>query len=90
MPPEPLHELRPADDDSRLRTPEQLVAREADEVGSGGERLPCGRLARQLDEHARAEIVHERKPVRVRDARELADARELGEADHAKVGLVHA
>src|SRR6185437_7420759 len=34
MTPQALHELRPPDDDPRLGTPEQLVAGEADEVGS--------------------------------------------------------
>ena len=38
MPAEPLDEVGPAGDDARLRTAEQLVAGEADEVGAGRER----------------------------------------------------
>ena len=41
---QPLDELRVAEDDPGLRPAEELVAREADEVGPGRERLPRSRL----------------------------------------------
>ena len=41
---QPLDELRAADDDPGLRAAEELVAREADEVGAGLEALPHRRL----------------------------------------------
>ena len=62
MAPQPLDEVRAADDDARLRPAEQLVAREADEVGAGGEARGGRRLALELDERARAEVVDERQP----------------------------
>ena len=37
---QPLDEVRPSDDDSRLRPSEQLVSREADEVGAGARGSP--------------------------------------------------
>ena len=77
MPPQPLDELGAAGDDPGLRAAEQLVAGEADEVGAGGE-AGCGRrLALDLDERARAEIVDERQPVPPRDR---ARARRAGAA----------
>src|SRR5213075_63501 len=39
VPPQPLDELGAAEHDPGLRAAEQLVAREADEVGAGRERL---------------------------------------------------
>ena len=59
-----LDEVGAADDDPRLRPAEQLVAREADEVGARGERGGGSRLALELDERARAEVVDERQLVR--------------------------
>ena len=70
--------------------PSSLSPGEADEVGARGERLLRRRLARQLDEHARAEVVDERQPVPPRHRRELLEPRQLGEADDAEVRLVHA
>ena len=87
---QPLDEVGAAGDDPRLRSAEKLVAREADEVGAGGERGRGSRLALELDERARAEIVDERKVVPARNRRELLDPRLLGEADDAEVRLVHA
>jgi len=60
---QPLDQLGSADDDPRLRPAEQLVAGEADEVGSRRERLARRRLALERHEHARAEVVHERQSV---------------------------
>ena len=91
MPAQPLDELGAADDDPRLRAAEQLVAREADEVGSRRERLARRRLvARRVDEDARAEVVDQRQPVAPRDRGELLEPRPLREADDAEVRLVHA
>ena len=44
MSPQPLDELGATDDDPGLRAAEELVAREADEVGAGLEALAHGRL----------------------------------------------
>ena len=44
MPAQPLDELAAAGDDPRLRAAQQLVAGEADKVGSGCEALARGRL----------------------------------------------
>src|SRR5262249_33839380 len=52
-----LDEIRATDDDPGLRPTEQLVAGEADEIGSGGERLARGRLVADVDERTRAEVV---------------------------------
>ena len=73
-----------------LRAAEQLVAREADEVGAGREALRADGSSSTCDERARAEVVDERQPVALRDLRELGERRQLGEADDAEVRLVHA
>ena len=85
-----LDEVGPAGDDPGLRAAEQLVAREADEVGARRERRGRGRLALDVDERAGAEVVDERQLVAPRDRRELLDAGLLREADDAEVRLVHA
>ena len=90
MPPQPLDELGPADDDPCLRAAEQLVAGEADEVRAGGQALARRRLALEMDEHAGAEVVHERQPVPSGDRCQLGHRRLLGEADDPEVRLVHA
>ena len=90
MAPQLLDELGPPGDDPRLRPAEQLVAGEADEIGAGGERLLRRGLARELREHAGAEVVDERQPVTPRYRCELVEPRRLGEADEAEVRLVHA
>ena len=59
-----LDEVGPAGDDPRLRPAEQLVAREADEVGAGRERRRDGRLALEVGQRAGAEVVDEREAVR--------------------------
>ena len=71
---QPLDEVGAAGDDARLRPAEQLVAGEADEVGACCERGGRGRLALELDEGARAEVVDERQLVAARDRGELLDA----------------
>ena len=90
MAPQLLDEVGASDDDAGLRPAEQLVAREADEVGAGGERFLRRRLAGKLDERARAQVVDERQPMPARDRGELFELRLLREADDAEVGLVHA
>ena len=73
VPAQALDEVGAAHDDPGLRPAEQLVAREADEVGAGGEALARRRLVLgRVDEHARAEVVHERQSVALRHRRELA------------------
>ena len=72
--PQPLDEVGPAGDDPGLRAAEQLVAGEADEVGARGQRGGGRRLALDLDERARAEVVDERQLVPPRDRRQLLDA----------------
>ena len=71
MPTQPLDEVGPADDDPGLRPAEQLVAREADEIGARGEARRGGRLVAQLVERARAEIVDEREAGPLRDPRQI-------------------
>ena len=87
---QPLDEVGAAGDDPGLRAAEQLVAGEADEVGSRGQRGGRRRLALDLDERARAEVVDERQPVPPRDGRQLLEAGLLREADDAEVRLVDA
>src|SRR4029079_11087305 len=79
--PKLLDERGVADDDARLRSAEQLVAAEADEVGARGERRARRRLVGEVDERAGPEVVEERHA----EARELRERRLLREADHAEV-----
>ena len=99
MPAEPLDEIGASDDDAGLRAAEELVAREADQVGAGRKALPGRRLVGPRPtlqqtvtwlESARAEVVDEREVVARRQGGELAGRRLLGEADHAEVRLVDA
>ena len=90
MPAQPLDELRAADDDARLRPAEQLVAGEADEIGARGEARGCGRLVADVEQRPRAEIVDERQPGLVGDARELVGRDGRGEPDDSVVRLVDA
>ena len=78
------------DDDPRLRAAEQLVAAEADEIGACGERRARGRLVRQIEQRAGAEVVEQRQRARARDAGEIFERRLLGEADDAEVRLMDA
>src|SRR5581483_3688989 len=90
MPAEALDELRAPEHDPGLRAAEQLVPREADEIGPGRERLPRCRLGLDGSERARAEIVDEGQPVAARHRSDLLEPRPLLEADDAEVGLVAA
>ena len=88
---QPLDELGAPDDDPRLRAAEELVAREADEVGARARGSRPGSARRRAGERARAEVVDERHAVlsaRPRPAR--ASRGLLGEADDPEVRLVHA
>src|SRR5215212_6145623 len=88
MPPELLDKVGAADDDSRLRTAEQLVAGERDEISARSQALARRRLVRQLYEDAGAEVVEQRQAVSPCDGRELRDPWLLGEADDPEVRLV--
>ena len=86
---------RAPDDDARLRTAEQLVAAERDEIRTGFHRFRDGLLAgqavaRRIEEGPAAEIVDERDPSLLRDGRERAVFRPRDETDHLEVARVHA
>src|SRR5207245_5801455 len=85
-----LDELGPTDDDACLRPAEQLVAREADEIGPGRERLARSRLVADVHERAGAKVVEERQSMALRDRGELLQPRLLREPYDSEVGLVHA
>ena len=89
MAPKTLDELAAADDDPSLRPAEQLVAREADQVGARRQRVARRGLVLELDQHARAEVVDHRQPMCPADADELCEPGLLGEADDAEVRLVN-
>ena len=74
MAPQPLDQLGAADEDPCLRPAEQLVAREADDVGAGGEALGGRRLVAEREERARAEVVDERQAGGARELRQLRSA----------------
>ena len=83
-----------SDDDSRLWSTEQLVAREHREIHPGSDRRLCARLRRQsetgrIDEESRADVVHQRDTRSPTDRNQLRDRRFLGEAGHPEVGPVH-
>ena len=56
-----LDEIGAPDHDPRLRPAEQLVAREAHEVGAGRQARASRRLVPDVDERAGAEVVDERQ-----------------------------
>ena len=89
MPAEPLDEVGAADDDPGLRPAEELVAREADEVGAVRDARRCRRLVPEVEQRPGAEVVDEREPGARRDPGELPCRDGLGEADDAVVRLVH-
>ena len=64
---ESLDEVGAADDDPGLRAAEELVAREADEVGAFGDARRRRRLVTEVEQRARAEVVDEREPGGRRD-----------------------
>ena len=83
-----LDELLAPDDDPRLRPSQELVAREADEIGTRREAAGDRGLVTKLADGARSEIVDERQPGSLRDLDELAEGRLLGEADDPEVRLM--
>ena len=74
MAPQPLDEIGAADDDARLRAAEELVAREADEVGARAQALRRGRL---VADAARARPSRGRR--RAASSRRACDRGELRE-----------
>ena len=90
MAPQTFDEIGAADDDARLRATEELVAREADEVGTRAKALRRRRLVADAPERAGAEVVDERQAGSLRDRGELAQLGPLCEPEHAEVRLVHA
>ena len=90
MPPQPLDELRPPHDHSRLRPAEQLVPREAHEVGSRLDASPHGRLVGNLGHDARSHVLDDRKAVPPPDSDHLAQPRALREPHDPEVRLVNA
>ena len=75
MPPQPLDELAPADDDTGLRSAEQLVAGERHEVGAGREALGAESARRRPSASApeprsstSGSVVRARRPRRARRA----------------------
>ena len=85
-----LDELGATEHDARLRTAEQLVAAEADEIRSLFERGAGCRLVAEIDQRPGAEVVEQRQLMRVRYVGELAQRRTLGEPDEPEVRLMHA
>ena len=59
---EPLDEVASTHDDPRLRAAEQLVAREAHEVGAVANAAGGGRLVPHVPEGPRSEVVDEHEP----------------------------
>src|SRR5207253_6367477 len=85
-----LDELAATYDDPGLRTAQQLVAGEAHEICACSKRLASRWLVADVDERAGTEVVDQRQSMAQRHRGELLQARLLGEADDAEVGLVHA
>ena len=93
MPAHRLDRLGLADGDAGLRTAQQLVAAEGDDVGAGGHALARRRLLAeqlQVGERAAAEIVDEHALVGRGEPGELGERRLRGEAHDAVVAGVHA
>ena len=87
--------LRPADRDARLRTAEQLVAREQRHVRAGGNRLLHHRLRRhavspRVEQRSAAEIVDEQQPAFACQGAERRERGCLGETDDAEIRGVDA
>src|SRR5262252_2117788 len=85
-----LDELGVAEHDAGLRAAEELVAREADEVGAGGQRLASSRLGFHRRDRPGAQVVDQREPVPLSNRGDLLEPRPLFEADDAEVRLMHA
>ena len=61
VPPQPLDQVGAPDDDPGLRAAEELVAGEADEIGTRGEAAARGGLVTERHERPGAEVVDERQ-----------------------------
>ena len=86
---------RAADDDAGLRTAEELVATERDDIGAGRHRLRHCLFAREpkarrVEECATAEIVDERDAALACERRQRTVIRRRDEAGHFEVARVHA
>src|SRR5262249_61899302 len=90
---EPRDDRPLADDDAGLWAAEQLVARERHEIDAGGDDFGHRGLVRkaprsEVDQRARAEILHHRHATLVAELDELTAGHVGGEADHAVVRRV--
>src|SRR2546425_13033844 len=85
-----LDELGTPDDDPGLRTAEQLVAGEADEVGARSQACACCRLVTDVHERAGAEIVDEWQVVTASDFCQFPQRGLRSKADNTESRLVHA
>src|SRR3954454_11296122 len=90
MPAQALDQVSATGKDPRLRATEELVSREADDVGTCSEARRRRRLVADRRQRARAEVVDQRKAGTSRDLREVGERGLLGEADHPEVRLMHA
>src|SRR3954467_15191185 len=89
----PLDEVSPAEEDPRLRSTEELVAADQDEVASFPERARRRHLLgepRGKPQSAAPEIVQERDSPLASEPGKLGDLRLLGEADQREIRAVHA
>src|SRR5262249_23372901 len=90
---EPPDQLGAADDEPGLRTAQQLVAAERDEVGARRQRLGHGRFMRQsppleTDQRTASQILDERNLMIAGDRRELCPRNRRGEAvDYVVAGM---
>src|SRR5829696_2657499 len=89
MMPQALDQVGAADHDPRLRSAEQLVSRETNEMCTSVEARARARLVLELVEEARAKVVDQHEAAPLCERRELAEARLCREADHPEVRLVH-
>ena len=86
---------RLADDDAALRTADELVAAETDDVGAGLDTRPDQRLGgeavgREVDQGAAAEVVDDGDAAAPAEGGELLDPRFFGETDDAVVAVMDA
>ena len=85
-----LDQVRAANGDPCLRTSEEFVARECDEMRTCFDALLHGWLISQTGECSGAEIVHENELGALGEADKLSRRRLLGKADDSEIGLMHA
>ena len=88
------HEVCASGGQPRLRSAEQLVTGEEDQVRARCEALLGHRLVpdaelRRVQQRARAEVVQEGHPMRRAHRCDVGQRRFVGEAGHAEVGAVH-